>query len=127
MTKQRGYYTLSIGGKERTMHFSMNFWINFTDALDIGIEEIGEIFANGIRLSALRSLIYSALLAHEQEQGNKPDFTEFSVGEWLADLDASEIEKIVNAMTESRILGNDLNVGIERNPKAEQGAKKKTQ
>lgn len=126
MTKQRGYYTLEIGGKERTMHFSMNFWINFTDDLDIGIEQIGEIFQNGIKLSALRSLIYSGLLAHEQEQGNKPDFNQYNVGEWLADLDASEIEKIVNAMTESRILGNDLNVGIERNPKSEDGAKKKS-
>ena len=128
MTKQRGYYKIDIGGRERTMHFSMNFWINFTDDLNIGIDQIGEIFSTGIKLSSIRSLIYSALLAHEQEQGNEPDFNKFEVGKWLSDIDADEIQKIVQAMTESRLLGNDLNVGIERNPdQKEEESKKKSE
>ena len=125
MTKQRGYYNLVIGGEERTMHFSMNFWINFTDALDVSIDEVGNIFQNGIKLSVLRTLLYSALLAHDQEQGIKPSYSEFTVGEWLSDLEATEVEKIITAMTESRILGNDLNVGIERNPTETETPKKK--
>ena len=43
MTKQRGYYTLKIGGKNRTLHFSMNFWATFTDMLDISLDEIGGV------------------------------------------------------------------------------------
>ena len=46
--KKRGYYTLNIGGKNRTMHFSMNFWANFTDNLGITIETIGDVFKDGI-------------------------------------------------------------------------------
>ncbi len=107
------------------MHFSMNFWINFTDSLDVSIDEVGTIFQNGIKLSVLRTLLYSALLAHDQEQGNNPSYSEFTVGEWLSDLEATEVEKIITAMTESRILGNDLNVGIERNPTETEPAKKK--
>jgi hypothetical protein len=113
--RKRGFYTVKLGGKNRTLHFSMNFWANFTEEMDLPIDQIGNVFQGGVSITAIRALVYSALLANEQEQGNEIDFTKFSVGEWLEDLDASELEKIVEAMTESKILGNDLNAGIKRN------------
>tara|TARA_Y100000592_G_scaffold51001_1_gene80602 strand:- start:5185 stop:5553 length:369 start_codon:yes stop_codon:yes gene_type:complete len=117
MTKQRGYYTLELGGKKRTLHFSMNFWAKFTDMLDIGLAEIGDVFSKGISIKALIALIYSGLLAYDRENKNEVDYDEFDVGNWLEDIQANEIEKIVVAMTESKILGNALNGGLERNPK----------
>jgi len=116
-TRKRGYYTTKLGGKNRTMHFSMNFWANFTDALGISLEQIGDVFAGGVSLSNIRALIYAALLANDQENNVQPDYNEFTVGAWLEDLQAEELEKIIEAMTESRILGNSLNMGIERNVK----------
>jgi hypothetical protein len=113
--RKRGFYTVKLGGKNRTLHFSMNFWANFTEEMDLPIDQIGNVFQGGVSITAIRALVYSALLANEQEQGNEIDFTKFSVGAWLEDLDASELEKIVEAMTESKILGNDLNAGIKRN------------
>ena len=71
--RKRGYYSIKMGGKNRTMHFSMNFWANFTDELNVPIEQIGEIFQKGISLSSIRALIYSALLAFDQEEGNEID------------------------------------------------------
>jgi len=117
MTKQRGYYTLEIGSKKRTLHFSMNFWANFTDMLNISLAEIGDVFSNGISIKGLRTLIYSGLLAYDQENKKEIDYDEFDIGNWLEDIEATEIEKIVVAMTESKILGNSLNGGLERNPK----------
>jgi len=117
-TRKRGYYTTKLGGKNRTMHFSMNFWANFTDILGISLEQIGDVFAGGVSLSNIRTLIYAALLANDQENGNEPDYNQFTVGAWLEDLQADELEKIIEAMTESRILGNSLNMGIERNVKS---------
>lgn len=114
-TRKRGYYTISIGGKSRTMHFSMNFWSNLTEMMGISLDQIGTIFENGISLKAIRTLIYSGLLAHDQEQKNEIDYDEFSVGMWLDDVPAEKLEDIISAMLESRILGNDLNMGIERN------------
>ena len=113
--RKRGFYTVKLGGKNRTLHFSMNFWANFTDEMNLPIDKIGSVFEGGVSITAIRALVYSALLAHEQEQGNEIDFTIFKVGTWLDDLDASELESIVEAMTESKILGNDLNAGIKRN------------
>jgi hypothetical protein len=115
--RKRGYYTTKLGGKNRTMHFSMNFWANFTELMGVSLEGIGKVFEGGLSLKAVRSLIYSALLAQDQEQGNEPDYNEFTVGAWLEDLEADSLNDIINAMMESRILGNELNMGIERNVK----------
>lgn len=117
MNKQRGYYALELGGKTRQLHFSMNFWANFTECLGVSLEQIGEVFEGGVSLKAIRALIYSAILANDQEQGANIDYNEFTVGMWLEDLEASKMEDIVQAMLESRILGNDLNMGLERNAK----------
>ena len=115
--KKRGYYTIKMGGKNRTMHFSMNFWSNLTDDLEIPLDKLGEIFTDGISLSTIRSLIYSALLANDQENKLLIDYDKFDVGVWMDDLQAEDLDKIVAAMMESRILGNDLNAGMARNVK----------
>lgn len=116
-TRKRGYYTLKLGGKNRNLHFSMNFWANFTEILGVSLEDIGQVFNNGMSISKIRTLIYSGLLAYDQEEGNVIDYNEFQVGAWLEDMPAEKLEDIINAMLESRILGNDLNMGIQRKVK----------
>ncbi len=108
----------------RTMHFSMNFWSNFTEQLNISLDQIGEVFAGGMSIKGIRALIYSGLLAHDQEQGNDIDYNEFKVGMWLEDFDSEKLNDVVNAMMESRILGNDLNMGVARNIKKTSKPKK---
>ena len=115
--KRRGYYTTKLGGRERTLHFSMNFWANFTEIMKVPLDKIGDLFSGGVSISAIRALVYSAILANDQEQGNEIDYNEFKVGDWLEDMDQNELEKMIGAMMESRILGNDLNMGIDRQEK----------
>ena len=115
--KRRGYYTLKLGGKNRTMHFSMNFWANFTDELNISLEKIGEVFSDGVSISSIRALVYSGLKAYDQEEGNEIDYNQFKVGVWLEDFQAEKLNEMIEAMMESRILGNDLNMGVSRNVK----------
>ena len=114
MTKQRGYYTLKIGGKNRTLHFSMNFWATFTDMLGVSLDEIGGIFEKGVSLKAIITIVYEGILTYDQENKKEIDYNNFDVGSWLENVTAEEIEKIVQTMTESRILGNDLNAGLDR-------------
>ena len=117
MTKQRGYYTLKIGGKNRTLHFSMNFWATFTDMLDISLDEIGGVFEKGVSLKAIITIVYAGILTYDQENKKEIDYDNFDVGNWLEDVTSEDIEKIIKAMTEYRILGKDLNGGLNRNPK----------
>jgi hypothetical protein len=115
--RKRGYYTLKLGGKNRTLHFSMNFWANFTEAQGVALDQIGEIFSEGLSLSAIRDLIYSALLANDQENNNEIDYNKFTVGAWLEDLTGEQLNDIVTALMKTKLLGNNLNMGVERNPK----------
>ena len=107
--KKRGYITIKIGGKNRTLHFSMNFWAEFTDQLGVGIEQIGEVFQKGFSLAQLRALVYSGLVAYDSENNIPVDYNVFQVGMWLDDISSDDITKVINTMSESKVLGVDLN------------------
>ena len=94
--KKRGYYTLKLGGKMRTMHFSMNFWSNFTEFLQVPLDKIGDVFSQGVSIKAIIGLVYSGLLAHDQEQSNEIDYNEFKVGMWLEDFDAEKLNDLLS-------------------------------
>ena len=117
MQKIKGYYSLELGGKERTLHFSMNFWAALTEELGVSLQELDKVFGNEMALSSVRAIVYCGLLAYDQEESNEIDYNEFKVGMWLEDFDSDELNNVVNAMMESRILGNDLNAGLNRNVK----------
>ena len=112
--KNKGYIDINVGGKKRTLHFSMNFWSEFTEQLGISLQDIGNVFQNGISLKVLRALIYSAILANDQENGNEIDYNIYSVGAWLDELEAESINEIVETMLQSKILGNSLNQGVKK-------------
>lgn len=106
---------MNIGGKIRTLHFSMNFWAAFEQASGFSISEIDKVFGSGLSLSSMRALVYSGLLAFDQENGNEIDYTIYKVGDWMEDVDQSALTLIVETLMQSRILGNDLNAGVRRN------------
>jgi hypothetical protein len=125
---QRGYYQLELGGKTRTLHFSMNFWAAFEQATGYSISQLGEVFSNGISLMTIRGIIYAGLLANDQEEGNKIDYTIYSVGNWMEEVTPEMIDEISQAMMSSKILGMDLNAGVRRNvTKSTKNPKQKTQ
>jgi hypothetical protein len=115
VNQKRGYCQLNIGGKIRTLHFSMNFWAAFEQASGFSISEIDKVFSSGLSLSSMRALVYSGLLAYDQENGNEIDYTIYTVGDWMEDVDQNQLTLIVNTLMQSRILGNDLNAGVRRN------------
>lgn len=115
VNQKRGYCQLNIGGKIRTLHFSMNFWAAFEQASGYSISEIDKVFGSGLSLSSMRALVYSGLLAYDQENGNEIDYTIYSVGDWMEDVDQNALTLLVETLMQSRILGNDLNAGVRRN------------
>lgn len=115
VNQKRGYCQLNIGGKVRTLHFSMNFWAAFEQASGYSISEIDKVFGSGLSLSSMRALVYSGLLAYDQENNNEIDYTIYSVGDWMEDVDQSALTLLVETLMQSRILGNDLNAGVRRN------------
>ena len=122
--KKRGYIDIKVGNKNRTLHFSMNFWSEFTEQLGISLQDIGGAFQDGISIKGLRALVYSAILANDQENGNEIDYNLFTVGAWLDELDAEKINEIVEVMLQSKILGNSLNGETDTKGKRKPSKKK---
>lgn len=112
VNKQRGFFAIKLGGKQRTMHFSMNFWAAFTDELGISIGQIDKVFSAEMNFNTLRALVYSGILAYDQEEGNLIDYNVYKVGAWCDELTTEDFTNITNALAQSRILGNDLNAGL---------------
>lgn len=117
VNKKRGYYSLKIGGKQRTLHFSMNFWAAFTEEMQITLNEIDQVFSNALNLNTIRALVYSGLLAFDQEESNEIDYNIFKVGAWLDEVNPEQFNEIINTLMESKLLGNELNGGISRRGK----------
>lgn len=122
--KKRGYIDITVNGKKKTLHFSMNFWAEFTEQMGISLQDIGKVFESGISLNGLRALVYSAVLANDLEQGNDVDYNIYAVGTWLDDIDAETINKIVETMIESKILGTALNNNESKIPAKPKPSKK---
>lgn len=114
-TKKRGYCQLTLGGVDRTLHFSMNFWAIFEECTGYSLTEIDKVFSDKLSVSTLRSLIYAGCKAYDLENKNQVDYDIYDAGNWLEDVSIDHLTLITDTMVESRILGNDLNAGVRRN------------
>lgn len=114
MNKQKGYYSIKLGGKNRVMHFSMNFWANLTEILDVGLQDLDKVFSDKSQLSSVRAIVYCGLLAYDQEEGNDIDYNIYKVGSWMDSMNQEEFTNIMSVMSETKILGNSLNAGMDR-------------
>jgi hypothetical protein len=115
LNKRRGYCQLQIGGKLRSLHFSMNFWAVFEETSGFKISEVDKVFGSGLSMGAMRALIYSGIVAYDQENRIEIDYDLFDVGAWMDDIDQNDLGLIIETLMESRILGNNLNAGVRRN------------
>jgi len=104
-----------LGGKTRTLHFSMNFWAAFEEASGFKISEVDKVFGSGLSMGTMRALVYAGIIAYDQENNIEIDYNQFNVGAWMDEIDQEQLAIIINTLMESRVLGNDLNAGVRRN------------
>jgi len=114
-TKKRGYCQLTLGGVDRTLHFSMNFWAIFEECTGFTLTEIDKVFSEKLSVNTLRSLVYAGCKAYDLENKKDIDYDIYDAGNWLEDVNLDHLTLITDTMVESRILGNDLNAGVRRN------------
>lgn len=113
--KLRGYCQLNIGGKSRTLHFSMNFWAIMEEETGKTLQELSGIISSSMSVITIRAMIYSAMKCYDLEKQNEVDYSLFDVGLWMDELEPEDFTKITETLIESRILGHDLNAGLRRN------------
>lgn len=126
--KKRGYYEIKVADKEIVGHFSINFWSLLEEkhklsSLDATIAFMGE----GINLSKTRDLVYLSTIAYSLgKEGVEPAFkNEYECGDFMDEyFTTDDYTEVIEAFMQSKVLGNPLNMGIERQGK-EDGEPKK--
>ncbi len=106
MSKVKGQKKVKIGGKLRPIKFGTNATHLFCQKRGIKLKEFNELFAAEklanleIDGSEIRDLIYSGLAAACLSLGEEVDFNEWTVGDWIDDLDESGLAEILNTFGE---------------------------
>lgn len=91
----RGEVEVSIGGKPRLVKFGINQLAIFTQKHNIQLSDVS------FGMEQIRDLIWSALVAGAKKQGQEVDFDEWTVGEWIDDMDETEFNKIIDTLNKS--------------------------
>ncbi len=122
MNKKRGYYTIDVAGKEITGHFSVNFWALMEE--ELGLKSLGETFSHlgkAAGMSSVRRLMYCSSRAYCLENGIDPYYKDiYQCGLDMEDVDDEALAEVLDAFTNSKLMTNDENFGIERSTDGEE-------
>lgn len=115
---KEGYCQLEIGGKYRTLVFSMRFWEILCRTLNINLKDLSEYMSSkgATELKAIRDMVYSALVAADKQEDKKAiiDYSNFDVGLWLPQISNDDMDMIIHCFAETKFFANDMNMGISR-------------
>lgn len=112
--EQIGYYTLPNG---RKLHFSINAWYNLEQDAGLSPQAYLEEFGNEagkeepnefLLLDLITDLVYAALKAYDQEEGNEIDYNRFKVRSELVQMDGEELAGLNNAMLSNSSIDTSL-------------------
>ena len=100
-----GTTTSLIGGKQRTLKFNINADIEFERLHGLSgktAEEREKIGASIGFIEYVRDAIYCALRSADLERGNTIDYNQYTVGEWITELEQAELERIVACKNDAK-------------------------
>jgi len=91
----RGEVEVEIGGQKRLLKFGINTLAIFSEKSGKGLEELS------FGVADLRGLIWAALYTGARKQGTEFEADEWTVGEWLDDIDEDQFNLIMRTITQS--------------------------
>lgn len=101
----RGEVEVSIGGRLRLIKFGTNQLALFTQKHNLQLSEVS------FGMEQIRDLIWSGLVAGAKKRNEPVDFDEWTVGEWIDDLQQSEFNRIIEAFNNSMPESGDSQPG----------------
>lgn len=91
----RGEVEVELGGEKRLIKFGLNQLALFTEKTGKSLDEVS------FGVADLRLLIWSALYAGAKKQGKPFDIDEWTVGDWLDEIQQEDFDLIMKTITES--------------------------
>ncbi len=94
---------MKIGGEERLIKIGLNQSILYCELRNISITEMNADLAKLSKGTGaeLRDLIWSALKDGARVSGTEFKYTEYDVGDWIEELDPSELGEFMKALINS--------------------------
>jgi hypothetical protein len=90
-----GTITSNIGGRVRVLKFNLNANYEFCKMHKLKQEDVMPFFTDALNVTAIRDMIYCALLSADLEDGKQIDYNQYTVGSWIAEMPQSELERII--------------------------------
>lgn len=119
-------HKLKIGDKEYNFLFSMLFWKTFYNETGISLNEVGErlVTENLIdQLECAAGIIYSGALTYDKKFKTDQGLTPDDAFEALGEISQQDLTDLFSKLWDTKILGNPINAGMERNAEGESEGK----
>lgn len=116
MNQFSGYCEVNVLDMVIPCKFGMNAFAMFTQMQNIELDQIDKALS-GNNVVAMRNLIYCGMKAAAMAQGKPVEFNEFTVGDWIDEMEQSELAKIIETISSARVLGRRLNGSDEDSKK----------
>lgn len=100
---------VNIGGELRQYIFSMNQRIRYCQLRSMSVVEMNKELSSPSEWdeSVVRDLVYSALWAGKKSKKEIVDFDEFTVGEWIEEMEDDELSKVFQSLIDAQEVSGD--------------------
>lgn len=90
-----GTITETFGGKSRVLKFNLNCNYEFCKLHGLKQDDVLPFLANGLNVTAVRDMIYCAVKVADLEAGRTVDYNQYTVGEWIQEMEQAQLERII--------------------------------
>jgi len=90
-----GEVIAKIGGKQRVLRFNLNARYEFCKMHNLTQEEVQDYFGDLHNVEAVRDMVYCALRAADLADGRPVDYNQYTVGEWISDMDQNDFNQMM--------------------------------
>lgn len=97
----RGETEINIGGEKRLVKFNLNATATFCEVTGKPLHEIT------FHVGDVRDLLWAGLKEGARIQGKPFDVDNYTVGDWIDDMEQAEFEKVNNALLNSNPAPSD--------------------
>jgi len=103
-----GEVTANIGGKIRILRFNLNARYEFCKMHNITEQEAFSFFHDKLNVESMRDMAYCALKAYDLSAGNRIDYNQYTVGEWISEMEQEEYENMMMGSTDSNAVTKEV-------------------
>ena len=90
-----GEVIAKIGGKNRVLRFNLNARYEFCKMHGLTQDEVRDFFGDLHNVEAVRDMVYCALKAADLADGRQVDYNQYTVGEWISDMNQEEFNAMM--------------------------------